>query len=136
MIALRAFIVIAHPAPSGSAIEQSVLVGMLAALNRLRHPPDHHFQDRTVLEIEPLALLAIMPTTTIVVNFANEVPMARMKIFSASEAGLRVSPRIQQRRAKEILLPAHGIERCSGGLAHPHQPLPPLTRGGLFQGAT
>src|ERR1039458_7724395 len=63
------------------AIEQSVLVGMPAARNRLRHPPDHHFQDCAVVEIEPLALweirfhtLAIMPTTTIVVNCANETP--------------------------------------------------------------
>jgi hypothetical protein len=56
MIALRAFIILALPATSGSAIEQSVLVGMLATLNRLRHPPDHHFQDRTVVEIKPLAL--------------------------------------------------------------------------------
>jgi len=75
-----------------------------------------------------------MPTTTIVVNFANEIPHGPHEDFQRlRRRGLRVSPSVQQRRAKAILLPARGIERFGGGLAHPTNRVRFLLAAGYFK---
>jgi hypothetical protein len=56
MIALGLLIIVSNDALSRVAVEEPILVVMTATLHRGRNAPDHHLQDRAVVEIHPVAL--------------------------------------------------------------------------------
>jgi hypothetical protein len=56
MIALRALVVVSDDSLSRVAVEEPVLVVMSASFYRGRNAPDHHLQNRAVVEVHPVAL--------------------------------------------------------------------------------
>jgi hypothetical protein len=56
MIALWALVVVSDKALSRVAVEEPVLVVMSAPLYRGRDAPDHHLQNRAIVEVHPVAL--------------------------------------------------------------------------------
>jgi hypothetical protein len=55
MITLASLVVVPDKSPAVAAVIQSVLAPMATACHRCRHLPDNHLNDRTVIEVEPVA---------------------------------------------------------------------------------
>jgi hypothetical protein len=56
MIALWALVVVSDNSLSRVAVEEPVLIVMSASFYRGRNAPDHHLQNRAVIEVHPVAL--------------------------------------------------------------------------------
>jgi hypothetical protein len=70
MIALSALIVVSDNSLSRVAIEEPVFVVMSASFYRGRNAPDHHLQNRAVIEVQPVALKQF---SLHVGNYANKL---------------------------------------------------------------
>ena len=56
MIALGSLIIVSDDALSRVPVEEPILVVMSASLQRGGNAPDHHLQNRAVVEVHPVAL--------------------------------------------------------------------------------
>ena len=56
MISLWALVVVSDNSLSRVAVEEPILVVMSASFYRGRNAPDHHLQNRAVVEVHPVAL--------------------------------------------------------------------------------
>ena len=70
MIALWALVVVSDDLLSGVAVEGPVLVVMSASFYRGGNAPDHHLQNRAVVEVYPVALKQF---GLLVGNYANRL---------------------------------------------------------------
>src|ERR1019366_8986093 len=75
-----------------------------------------------------------MPTTTIVVNFANATPMACMKIFSASEKeAFEAAPVFNSAERKRFFCLPHGLSDSAAALRTPTNRVCFLLAAGYFK---
>jgi hypothetical protein len=75
MIALWALVVVSDDALSRVAVKEPVLVAVIASLYGRRDPPDHHLQNRAVVEVH---LVALKQFSLHVGNYANRRKIVKL----------------------------------------------------------
>jgi hypothetical protein len=76
MIALWALVVVSDDALSRVAVKEPVLVVVIASLYGRRDAPDHHLQNRAVVEVHPVALKQV---GLHVGNYANSPSVVQLR---------------------------------------------------------